>query len=88
MSRGHCSHCWREARVQAQVALIDGHIDATLDRSGAFRGKVQAAAPEITLIRGDRSLRAAPVRVDASGERQGEALALDVARVDLALVDR
>ncbi|MET0217319.1 MAG: hypothetical protein ABW205_05225, partial [Burkholderiales bacterium] len=69
--------------VQAQVALIDGHIDATLDRSGAFRGKVQAAAPEITLIRGDRSLRAAPVRVDASGERQGEALALDVARVDL-----
>lgn len=69
--------------VQAQVAPIDGHIRATLDPSGALRGKAQLSTPQVTLTRGDRRLRTAPVLVDASGERQGEALVVDLARVDL-----
>jgi len=73
-------------RIGAQGAA-DGTVDATLtaqtDGSASARATLTAAAPRVTLARGERTLALAPVRATLEASRDGAALAATLRALQL-----
>ncbi|MET0154410.1 MAG: hypothetical protein ABW298_17610, partial [Candidatus Binatia bacterium] len=77
----------RMAGAQGEVKVADGAIDATLsaetDGRESVRATVTAAAPQITLVRGARTLALGSVRTTLDGSRDGAALAVALRALQL-----